>query len=194
MCTWLFSIWLSLSQSECPSWVMVMSSRVETDAQILHIENGWIMWCHAHTLPRMRSLAQQSPSYTMTPATHTVLAPTILPVGIYLVKLQTFTWVTTARTIRLPEQKETIHMISMLRKEAFSGSMQDLAHIPTQNCVADFLTNVSAKADNLITALKTGNCWMLKSITLMEHSWNTTPSCLHGAGHLCKQRRRMFSS
>ena len=42
--------------------------------------------------------------------------------------------VTTARTIPLPEQKETIHMISMLRKEACSGSMHDLAHITTQNC------------------------------------------------------------
>ena len=29
--------------------------------------------------------------------------------------------VKTARTIHLPEQKETIHMISMLRKEACSG-------------------------------------------------------------------------
>ena len=29
--------------------------------------------------------------------------------------------VTTARTIHLPEQRETIHMISMLRKEACSG-------------------------------------------------------------------------
>ena len=64
--------------------------------------------------------------------------------------------VTTARTIHLPEQKETIHMISMLRKEACSGSIHDLAHIPTQNCVADCLTKASAKADNLITAVKTG--------------------------------------
>ena len=39
--------------------------------------------------------------------------------------------VTTARTIHLPEQKDTIHMISMLRKEACSGSIHDLAHIPT---------------------------------------------------------------
>ena len=45
--------------------------------------------------------------------------------------------VTTATTIHLPEQKETIHMISMLRKEARSGNFHDLAHIPTQNCVAD---------------------------------------------------------
>ena len=57
--------------------------------------------------------------------------------------------VTTARTIHLPEQKETIRMISMLRKEACSGSIHDLAHIPTQNCSADCLTKASAKADNL---------------------------------------------
>ena len=75
---------------------------------------------------------------------------------IYLVKLQTFTWVTTARTIHLPEQKETIHLISMLRKAACSGSIHDLAHIPTQNCLSDCLTKASAKADNLITAVKTG--------------------------------------
>ena len=63
--------------------------------------------------------------------------------------------VTTARTIHSPEQKETIHMISMLRKEA------------------DCLTKASAKADNLITAVKT---WRLLDVdihpnfrTLMEH-------------------------
>ena len=64
--------------------------------------------------------------------------------------------VTTARTIHLPEHKETIHMISMLRKEACSRSIHDLAHIPTQNWLADCLTKASAKADNLITAVKTG--------------------------------------
>ena len=37
--------------------------------------------------------------------------------------------VTAARTIHLPEQKETIHMFSLLRKEACSGSIHDLAHI-----------------------------------------------------------------
>ena len=63
---------------------------------------------------------------------------------------------TTARTIHLPEQKETIHMIVMLRKEACSGNIHDHAHIPTQNCLADCLTKASAKADNLITAVKTG--------------------------------------
>ena len=34
--------------------------------------------------------------------------------------------VTTARTIHLPEQKETFHKISMLRKEACSGSIHHL--------------------------------------------------------------------
>ena len=45
--------------------------------------------------------------------------------------------VTTSKTIRLPEQKETIRRISMLRKESCSGSIHDLAHIPAQNCLAD---------------------------------------------------------
>ena len=47
-------------------------------------------------------------------------------------------------------------MISMLRKAACSGSIHDLARIPTQTCLADCLTKASAKADNLITAVKTG--------------------------------------
>ena len=63
--------------------------------------------------------------------------------------------VTTARTIPLPEQKETIHMISMLRNETSSVSIHDLAHISTRNCLADCLTKSSAKTDNLITAVQT---------------------------------------
>ena len=35
-------------------------------------------------------------------------------------------------TIHLPEQKETIHMISILRKKACSRSIHDLARIPNQ--------------------------------------------------------------
>ena len=62
--------------------------------------------------------------------------------------------VTKARTIHLPEQKGTIHKMSILRKEASPGSIHDLAHILTQNCSADCLTKLSAKADNLITAVK----------------------------------------
>ena len=63
--------------------------------------------------------------------------------------------VTRASTIHSPEQKEPIHVIPMLRKEACSGSICHLAHISTQNCSADCLTEASAKADNLITAVKT---------------------------------------
>ena len=50
-----------------------------------------------------------------------------------------------ARTIHFPRHKETIHMISLLRKRACSGSVHDLAHIPTPNCLTDCLTKASAK-------------------------------------------------
>ena len=45
-------------------------------------------------------------------------------------------------------------MISLLRKEACSESMHDLAHISTKIFLADRLTKTSAKADNLITVVK----------------------------------------
>ena len=81
--------------------------------------------------------------------------------------------VTTPRTIHLPDQKETIHLISILRKEACSISIRDLAHIPTQNCLAECLTKASAKADNLITAVQTGKLLDVDIHsdfrTLMEH-------------------------
>ena len=64
--------------------------------------------------------------------------------------------VTTASTTRLPEQKETIHMIQMLRNEACSGAIDDLAHIRTEFCLSDCLTKHSAKPDNLIQAVQTG--------------------------------------
>ena len=64
-------------------------------------------------------------------------------------------------------------MISMLRKESCSGSNHDLAHIPTQNCLEDCSTKTSAKADNLITAVKTGRLLDVdihpKFRSLMEH-------------------------
>ena len=81
--------------------------------------------------------------------------------------------VTTARTIHLPEPQETIHMMSMLRKEACSESIHDLAYIPTQNCLADCLTKASAKAENLITAVKTSRLLDVdihpNFRTIMEH-------------------------
>ena len=64
-------------------------------------------------------------------------------------------------------------MISIMRKEACSGNIHDLALIPTQNCLADCLTKASAKADNLITAVKTGKLLEVdihpNFRTLMEH-------------------------
>ena len=64
--------------------------------------------------------------------------------------------VTTAASTHLPEQKETIHMIQMLRKEACSGSIDDLAHVRTQVCLSDCLTKSSAKPDALRKAVETG--------------------------------------
>ena len=46
--------------------------------------------------------------------------------------------------------------VAALRKEACPGNIHDLAHIPTQNCLAECPTKASAKADNLITAVKIG--------------------------------------
>eukprot|EP00973_Karenia_brevis_P031739 4380335-Karenia_brevis.AAC.1 len=40
--------------------------------------------------------------------------------------------ITTAQTTHLPEQKETIHQINMLRAESNSGAMDDLAHVDSE--------------------------------------------------------------
>ena len=65
--------------------------------------------------------------------------------------------VTTASTARQPEQKETMHLSQMLRKESNSGQMHYLAHVRSEDCLADSLSNYSAKADELIKAVLTGN-------------------------------------
>ena len=64
--------------------------------------------------------------------------------------------VTTASTTHQPEQKETMHLVQMLRKESNSGQMHDLAHVRSEDCLADSLTH-SAKADELIKAVLAGN-------------------------------------
>ena len=64
--------------------------------------------------------------------------------------------VTTASTTHLPEQKETIHMVQMLRKESSSGSIEDLAHVRTEHCLSDALTKNSAKPEALLKAVLTG--------------------------------------
>ena len=58
--------------------------------------------------------------------------------------------VTTASTTRLPEQKETIHMMQMLRKDHCSGQIENLAHAVSADCLSDCLTKASAKPDELV--------------------------------------------
>ena len=65
--------------------------------------------------------------------------------------------VTTASTTHLPEQKETIHMINQLRHETCSGAIDDLAHVISEDCMADCLTKASAKPTALIKTVETGN-------------------------------------
>ena len=50
-----------------------------------------------------------------------------------------------------------MHLIQMLRKESNSGQMHDLAPVRSEDCLADLLTKHSAKADELIKAVLTGN-------------------------------------
>ena len=92
------------------------------------------------------------------------------------------------KTIHLLEQKETIHMISMLRKEACSG----LAHIPTQNCLADCLTKATVKAYNLTTAVKTGKLLQVD----IHHNFKTPMEhkafFLHGSGLFCTTEKDVF--
>ena len=63
--------------------------------------------------------------------------------------------VTTASTTHLPNQKETIHMINQLRYESCSGSIDDLAHVISEDCLADCLTKASAKPTALIKTVET---------------------------------------
>ena len=64
--------------------------------------------------------------------------------------------VTTAKTTHAPEQKETIHLVQMLRKESISGRIDDLAHVSSADCLSDCLTKHSAKPDALIKAVENG--------------------------------------
>ena len=47
-------------------------------------------------------------------------------------------------------------MINQLRTESCSGSIDDLAHVISVDCLADCLTKASAKADYLVKAVNTG--------------------------------------
>ena len=64
--------------------------------------------------------------------------------------------VTTARTTHLPEQKETHHLIQMLRHESNTGHLDDLSHIASEYCLADPLTKSTAKPYQLVSSITTG--------------------------------------
>ena len=57
--------------------------------------------------------------------------------------------VTPAGNTHLPEQQETIHMRHMLREEASSGVIDDLAHVLTAYSLADCLTKTTATPGDL---------------------------------------------
>ena len=64
-------------------------------------------------------------------------------------------------------------MIQMLRKEAVSGSIDDLAHIDTAHMLADCLTKISVKPDLLIKTVESGVIHNIDSNpefrTLLQH-------------------------
>ena len=83
----------------------------------------------------------------------TVLSTTVAELYAFM---KCYGFVTTATSTRLLEQKETIHVIQMIRQEACSGQMHDLAHVLTQHCLADPLTKKSVSPTLLISTVQTG--------------------------------------
>ena len=59
-------------------------------------------------------------------------------------------------------------MIQMLRKEACSGSIDDLANVRTEVCLGDVLTKASAKPEALITEVETG---ILTDVDMHQAFW-----------------------
>ena len=99
--------------------------------------------------------------------------------------------VTTASTTHSPEQKETIHLIQMLRKESVSGRIDDLAHVSSGDCLSDCLSKHSAKPEALIEAVVSGS---LKNLdvhppfrTMLKHKAYFLGTWI--AGHLEKPRQ-----
>ena len=56
----------------------------------------------------------------------------------------------------LPEQRETHHLIQMLRHESNKSHLDDLSHIASEYCLADPLTKSTAKPDQLVSSITTG--------------------------------------
>ena len=91
-------------------------------------------------------------------------------------------------------------MIQMLRKEACSGAIDDLAHVRTDVCLSDCLTKASAKSQNLRLAVETSvlpDVDMHPSFrTLMQHKafLHEWLQCYVGEGTFFLVESVLFSS
>ena len=64
--------------------------------------------------------------------------------------------VTTAQTTHLPEQKETHHLIQMLRHESNTGHLDDLSPIASEILSGRPTYKITAKPDQLVSSIATG--------------------------------------
>ena len=123
---------------------------------------------------------------------------------IYLVKLQTFhswgmmrrTWLTNSKNNSLTWTKgDNSHDLYVEKGSLSREYSWSCSHSNSEFVWQIAGRTASAKADNLITPVKTGRiAWGLTFSQFWKHSWNIGPSYLHGAEHSCTQRRMMFSS
>ena len=88
--------------------------------------------------------------------------------------------VTTARTTHQPEQRETIHMIQVLRKESNSGDIEDLSHIVTEHCLSDCLTKRRRNQTISERQFKQDELSISMCTPLSGHSRHTRPIGLNG--------------
>ena len=102
-----------------------------------------------------RDLRKGSSKSRCTETLHLVLGPwpdITIEVADVHIRSDANNLVTTALTTHFPEQRETMHLIQilMLRKDSNSRQTHDLEHVRSEDCLADSLTEHSAKADELI--------------------------------------------
>ena len=80
----------------------------------------------------------------------------------YDLRTDAYNLITTARTTN-PEQRETIHMIAMMRHDSQQGAWDDFNHMPTQHVLADCFTKTSGDPKQILWCIHTG--W-IKSMDL----------------------------
>ncbi len=90
----------------------------------------------------------------------------------------------TARTTHAPEQKETTHMIDVIRRVTSTGAIDDLHTLSVSyalHCNADSLTKTIAKPDQLIKTVNSGliECLDLHPPFRTGPRYNALPAVLH---------------